>query len=197
MFIRVASSRRKLRCDVTVILPTLTDALHSLGCRVCYRRRPPGDSTWNQIVTDTGSVTVRFRLVLIRVSAIPERVDEQIRNLDYVDYSSLSRSSRQTMDPEDGVIDWIATAGAVEKRTFEYHGAARSNPLKVHHRNVLELARRYNWRVACTYDRRTRELMADDKRHDPTTVNHHLVLQVYLDVGRPTPITDARRGGYR
>jgi hypothetical protein len=78
---------------------------------------------------------------------------------------------------------------------FRCRGTARSNPLNAHHRNVLELVKRYDLRVACDYDRKIRELMAYDKRYDPSAVKPCMVLQAYLDSG--TAMTNARLCGYR
>ena len=80
---------------------------------------------------------------LTHFPAIPKRIDEAIRKCRYVDYSLLSRSSREKstkdqealtlvdgqiqmsskiMSPGDeremGQIDWIAAAETVEKKTL-------------------------------------------------------------------------------
>ena len=140
--------------------------------------------------------------------AVPKRIDEAIKKLRYVDYSLLSRSSREktakdneslvvkdghiemsakSMDPNDesdiSEIDWLAAAETVELKTFEYHGADRSDPLKAHHKNVLAIARDYSWQVACFYDRKTREFMASDPRHDPVPMNYNLVTQANITSG--------------
>ena len=138
---------------------------------------------------------------------VPKRVDEAIKHLRYVDYSLLSHSARELPAKEDdglflsnngrveirgktmtvdnekdmGEIDWMAAAETVEKRTREYHGDGRANPLASHHRNVLVLARRYNWTTARSYDKRTRDLMANDLRHDPSEENQSLVQQAALE----------------
>jgi hypothetical protein len=119
-----------------------------------------------------------------------------------VDYSLLTRAAREKASRDDESlvvaggrvemrskamnlktkgameqIEWIAAAKTVEERTLTYHGLARSAPLKVHRRNVMEVARTYNWDTARVYDAKTRELMASDSRHDPSPINQSLVLQ--------------------
>lgn len=85
------------------------------------------------------------------------------------------------MIPDDGSgisqIEWIAASRTAESLILKYHGSARSEALKAHHKIVLELTRRYDWGLAYYYDRRTRALMAKDPRHDPTIVNQYLVIE--------------------
>ena len=121
-------------------------------------------------------------------------IDEAIQELRYVDYSLLSRLTREkaatararavdALNPDEGdigPIEWLAISKAVEKKTREHHGAARSDPLKVHHRNVLKIGRVYDWGTARIYDERTRELMASDTRHDPSIVHQDLVTQAII-----------------
>jgi len=75
-------------------------------------------------------------------------------------------------------IEWLAASGAVEKKTLEYHGTARSDPLKAHHRNVLKITRVCDWGAAQIYDKERRELMAGDLRYDPSIINQDIVAQV-------------------
>ena len=84
-------------------------------------------------------------------------------------------------------IDWFAAAESVEIKTLEYHGEARANALKAHHRNVRQLAITFDWRIACVYDRRTRGIMAHDTRHDPTSIDQVLVLQASIDLAPMRP----------
>jgi hypothetical protein len=137
--------------------------------------------------------------LLTPLSAISRRVDDAIKKLRYIDYSLLSREQAarddeglvvvngrvelksEAMTPgEDGEIsqiEWLAAAETVVEKTLEYHGVARSDPLKIHHRNVLEVAMSYEWETARIYDMKTRGLMASDPRHDPSTINLSLVTQ--------------------
>ena len=80
-------------------------------------------------------------------------------------------------------LEWLAAAETVEMKTFEHHKATRCDPLKAHHRNVLEIARAYDWGPARIYDKRTRELMASDLQHDPRIVNESLVTQANFAFG--------------
>jgi hypothetical protein len=172
-------------------------------CNACaWLPSPPSSSVWDKSAPRYGFAR-RFCLYRLRqrslalltlLSAIPRRVDDAIKKLRYIDYSLLSRSSREqatrddeglvvtngrvelkskAMTPgEDGEmsqIEWLAAAGTVVERTLEHHGAARSDLLKLHHRNVLEVARSYEWETARIYDMKTRGLMASDPRHDPST----------------------------
>ena len=122
---------------------------------------------------------------LIHGTVVPKRVEEAIRHLRYVDYSLLSRSAREirakmmSFDDEKDMneVDWLAASETVVNKTREIHGDARADPLAQHHRNVLLLARTYSWAAARLYDKRTRELMAGDPRHDPTGVDLPLVQQ--------------------
>ena len=113
--------------------------------------------------------------------AIPEKVDEAIKELRYIDYSLLTRSGRGMMiKSDDSSLGWVAAAKTVEGRTFHYHGAARSDPLKAHHGNVMQVAWRYDWGTAQIYDQKTRELMANDPRHDPSVLNQDIITQANI-----------------
>ena len=142
-------------------------------------------------------------LFLTHGIVVPKRVEEAIRNLRYVDYSLLSRSARERAPREDdglflteggrveirgkmmslddekdmSEVEWLVASEMVVNKTREIHGDARADPLAQHHRNVLELANTYSWAAARIYDKRTRELMAGDSRHDPTGVDIPLVQQ--------------------
>lgn len=78
---------------------------------------------------------------------------------------------------EMSLIDWIAAAETVEEMTLQCHGVARADPLKAHHWNVLVITRSYGWGPARFYDKRTREHMASDPRHNPSVLNHSLVIE--------------------
>jgi len=141
--------------------------------------------------------------LLTQYLAAPKSVDEAIQKLRYVDYSLLSRTAREkaardnetlvavdgrvemgpkVMIPEGDIShsDWLTAAETVEEKTLKYHGTARSDPLKAHHRNVLEIFRSYDWGPAYIYDKKTRELMASDPRHDPSFVNQNLVARANM-----------------
>jgi hypothetical protein len=75
--------------------------------------------------------------------------------------------------------DWTAAAETVEKKTLEYHGTSRLDDLRAHHRNVVEINKQFDWVVACIYDKRSRELSANDSRHDLSFFNQALVLQAH------------------
>ena len=83
------------------------------------------------------------------------------------------------MRPDQDQVEWCAAAKTVELKTSEYHGDARADALRMHHRNVIALALDYNWSMALFYDQRTRELMAEDPRHDPRPKNYNLILMAY------------------
>ena len=70
---------------------------------------------------------------------------------------------------ENSPIDWLAAAETVERRRFEHHGAARSDPLKAHYKIISRLAREYD---SCAYGKRT-----SDTRYDPTILSQSLVAQ--------------------
>jgi len=142
---------------------------------------------------------------LTHSAAVPEKVDEAIKEFRYVNYSLLTRSGRRrvTKDRESSIVsdvgvelhskvmspegegeisplDWTAVAEAVESQAFHYHGAARSDPLKAHHRNVLKVANMYDWGLAQIYDQETREPMAKDPRHDPSILNRDIITQASI-----------------
>ena len=148
---------------------------------------------------------LEFRLGLTSFAAIPEKIKKAIKKRRYIDYSLLSHSSREKaakdvetltlvdgrvelaarpMNPDDekdmAIVEWLAAAETIEKKTHELLGETKADVLRAHHKNVLVLSRKYNWEVACAYDRRTRELMAGDFRHDPKEIDHALVLEVSI-----------------
>lgn len=113
--------------------------------------------------------------------AIPEKVDEAIKELRYIDYSLLTRSGRGMVTKSgDSSLDWVVAARTVEGRTFHYHGAARSDPLKAHHGHVAQVACKYGWGLAQIYDQKTRELMAKDPRHDPSILNQDIITEANI-----------------
>ena len=143
---------------------------------------------------------------LTRSSAVPKRIDEAIKKLRYIDYSLLARSAREKAAKDDETLvitdgrvvmkskvmnaeeereisqfEWLAAAQTVEKKTLEYHGTARSEPLKAHHKNVLELTNSNDWGPARIYDKKIRELMAGDLQHDPSVVNQQVLNKAALD----------------
>lgn len=144
---------------------------------------------------------------LTHVLAVPKKVEDAIKKFRYIDYSLLVRASREgatrddetlsvsdgrveltakAMKPSDetelGQFEWLAAAQTVEKKTLEHLGAERADALRAHHENILSLSNTYDWKVACAYDRRTRELVANDPRHDLVVINQNLVIQANSNV---------------
>ena len=78
-------------------------------------------------------------------------------------------------------IEWLVISETIEERTRHYHGDDRANPLAQHHKNVLVLAKMYDWALARNYDRHIQELMANDNRHDPTDIDQAIVQQASIE----------------
>ena len=76
---------------------------------------------------------------------------------------------------EMGQFEWMAATETVEKKTLEFLGADFADLLKAHHRNVIELTKEYSWRVASLYDKKSRDLLSCDNRHDVRLINQRLV----------------------
>ncbi|KAF9792512.1 hypothetical protein BJ322DRAFT_1207109, partial [Thelephora terrestris] len=128
--------------------------------------------------------------------SVPKKIDDAFKKLRYVDYSLLARSSREAPAKEEGslvwtdgqvgikskvmsaldegdidLIDWGAASETAEMKIREYHGAARAEQLRAHHRNVVLISRSYAWAPARSYDKQIRQLVASDTAHDLTDLN--------------------------
>lgn len=145
------------------------------------------------------------RWLTFRSAAVPRKIENAVKNGDYIPYSQLVPSARATAAPEhDSILsalagpqaldrsgeyaisahDWISVAGTVEGLVLKYHGETRAAALRAHHALVPRLASLLDWTAALKYDIGERDMARSVPQLDLGSVNQARLAHVTADYHR-------------